>query len=756
MPAFVYPNKQWVRKEQSDFGWDWGPAFSPTGPWRDGRLVQLKKNAGIHTINTDIDIYRKGQLNNYAPDQSQPWVVNASIDFIGNLPEGASLEVRIAEADNESKVLYAGPLGNISQSNMTITGSVTLDDKTPKLWWPVGMGWQGLYKIWVFIKSPEEGCSTLAAKRRTGFRTILLSNGNVTEAEIAQGKQPGSNWHFEINGNEFYVKGANFIPPEAFWPKVSKDQMQRMFESIKHQNLNMLRIWSSGAYLPDFVYDMADEHGILLWSEFQFGDSLYPDDPDFIDSVIGEATFNVRRVNHHPSLACWAGGNELENLVLVITERIVGEDEYPYWVGRYEHLFITTLFNVVAANTRSISYTPSSGNNGWMKIDLDLPVPMVQRYDNMTEGHVYGDTEHYNYNTDLAFNTSTYPVGRFATEFGFTSMPSLQSWQQAIDEEDMHFNSSVIVSRNHHYPPNGLEPNETKSLRGMGEMTGGVLSYYPKPNNEDSIANFSSWCQATQLFQGDFYESQIDFYRQGSGKPERQRGTLFWQLNDIWQTPSWAGLEYDGRWKVLPYVMRRAYQNMVVTTSWHETTRMLQVWVVSDLWESASGQVSLEWFDLKGNPLDQNLEFEKVLDFQVGALSSVKILESHVPENPDAILMLSLNAEGRLPNSASTTKLTHKNYFLPVAPKDTDFSDPGLNMSYDKTAGKFTVEATKAVSLYTWLTHPAGTLGFFDDNAFVLMPGEKKEIGFHLQVDETDGKWVGDVTLSSMWDLATA
>ena len=277
MPPFVYPNRQWVRKEQSDFGWDWGPAFSPTGPWRDGRLVQLKKSAGIHTLNADIDIYRKGQLNNYAPDQSKPWVVNASIDFIGNLPEGASLEVRIAEANDDSKVLYAGPLEDISQSNMTITGSVTLDSKTPKLWWPVGMGSQDLYKIWVFVKSPEEGCSTMAAKRRTGFRTILLNNGNVTEAEIAQGKQPGSNWHFEINGNEFYVKGVNFIPPEAFWPRVTKDQMQRMFESIKHQNLNMLRIWSSGAYLPDFIYNMADEHGILLWSEFQFGDSLYPD-----------------------------------------------------------------------------------------------------------------------------------------------------------------------------------------------------------------------------------------------------------------------------------------------------------------------------------------------------------------------------------------------------------------------------------------------------------------------------------------------
>ena len=70
----------------------------------------------------------------------------------------------------------------------------------------------------------------------------------------------------------------------------------------------MLRVWASGAYTPDFIYDMADEKGILMWSEFEFGDALYPVDPEFIQNVIEEATYNVRRANHHPSLALWAGG----------------------------------------------------------------------------------------------------------------------------------------------------------------------------------------------------------------------------------------------------------------------------------------------------------------------------------------------------------------------------------------------------------------------------------------------------------------
>ena len=38
----------------------------------------------------------------------------------------------------------------------------------------------------------------------------------------------------------------------------------------------MLRVWSSGAYLPDFIYDVADELGLLLWSEFRAFLTLSP------------------------------------------------------------------------------------------------------------------------------------------------------------------------------------------------------------------------------------------------------------------------------------------------------------------------------------------------------------------------------------------------------------------------------------------------------------------------------------------------
>jgi beta-galactosidase/beta-glucuronidase len=31
----------------------------------------------------------------------------------------------------------------------------------------------------------------------------------------------------------------------------------------------MVRVWGGGAYLPDWAYDLADELGIMLWTDFR-------------------------------------------------------------------------------------------------------------------------------------------------------------------------------------------------------------------------------------------------------------------------------------------------------------------------------------------------------------------------------------------------------------------------------------------------------------------------------------------------------
>ncbi|EHA19764.1 hypothetical protein ASPNIDRAFT_138876 [Aspergillus niger ATCC 1015] len=694
--TYEYPNRWFMRKEQSDFGWDWGP-------WKPAYIVQLDKKESVYVLNTDLDIYRKNQINYLPPDQSQPWVVNASIDILGPLPAKPTMSIEVRDT-HSGTILTSRTLNNVSVAGNAITGVTVLDGLNPKLWWPQGLGDQNLYNVSITIQG----------------------RGNQTVAN-------------------------------SFWTRVTEERISRLFDAVVVGNQNMLRVWSSGAYLHDYIYDLADEKGILLWSEFEFSDALYPSDDAFLENVAAEIVYNVRRVNHHPSLALWAGGNEIESLMLPRVKD-AAPSSYSYYVGEYEKMYISLFLPLVYENTRSISYSPSSTTEGYLYIDLSAPVPMAERYDNTTSGSYYGDTDHYDYDTSVAFDYGSYPVGRFANEFGFHSMPSLQTWQQAVDTEDLYFNSSVVMLRNHHDPAGGLmTDNYANSATGMGEMTMGVISYYPIPSKSDHISNFSAWCHATQLFQADMYKSQIQFYRRGSGMPERQLGSLYWQLEDIWQAPSWAGIEYGGRWKVLHHVMRDIYQPVIVSPFWNYTTGSLDVYVTSDLWSPAAGTVDLTWLDLSGRPIAGNAGTPKSVPFTVGGLNSTRIYGTNVsslglPDTKDAVLILSLSAHGRLPNSDRTTNLTHENYATLSWPKDLKIVDPGLKLGYSSKKTTVTVEATSGVSLYTWLDYPEGVVGYFEENAFVLAPGEKKEIGFTVLDDTTNGAWVRNITVQSLWD----
>jgi beta-mannosidase len=522
---FEFNNRWWIRKEQSDFGWDWGPAFAPAGPWKPAYVVQLGKEQ-VHVRNSIVDVFRKGQLNGIPPDQDQNWVVNASLDYLGSLPDNAKLSYVLKDISN--KTVCSGSLENINTTDSTITGETFVNKNEVNLWWPAQLGPQNLYYITVTLESGDEAITSVT--KRIGFRTIVLNQTPISDAQLAKGIAPGNNWHFEVNGHEFYAKGSNFIPPDAFWARVTPERIDQLFESVIDGNQNMLRVWASGAYSPDFMYDLADEKGILLWSEFEFGDALYPVNKAFLANVAAEADYQVRRCNHHPSLALWAGGNELESLELYLVNE-TAEDQYPKYKAQYEKLFIDTLAPIVFRNTKSIAYTPSSTSNGYLKLDHDSPHPITQRYEDVLPGHYYADTDFYNYDPAVLGNDSAYPVGRFSNEFGYHSMPSLQSWQSQISSDQLSFNSTVVFLRDHHYPPGGLSThNFHNASYGQAQMTEAVQLWYPIPEKTDSVANFSAWCWATQVFQADLYKSEIEFYRRGSGRPERQLGSLYWQL----------------------------------------------------------------------------------------------------------------------------------------------------------------------------------------------------------------------------------
>ncbi|PNY22832.1 Beta-mannosidase A [Tolypocladium capitatum] len=529
----------------------------------------------------------------------------------------------------------------------------------------------------------------------------------------------------------------------------------------------MLRVWASGAYSPDFMYDLADEMGILLWSEFEFGDALYPVTPDFLENCRQEAVYQVRRVNHHPSLALWAGGNELENLELASVNATAPE-QFDRYLHEYETLFLDVLLPAVYGNSRSITYMPSSTGNGYLSINFSNPIPIVERYNNLTKGSIYGDTDHYDYNYLEAFDLDTYPVGRFANEFGFHSMPSVETWREALPNDELHFNSSTILLRNHHYPAGSLNTtNYASSNKGMAEMTMAVQQYYPAPNKTDAVANFSSWCHATQIFQADFYKSQIQFYRAGSGFRERQLGSLYWQLEDIWQAPTWAGIEYSGRWKVLHSVARDIYQPVILTPLYNITSGMMSLYAVSDLWTEVKGSATIGWVSWEGQPLDYSsgpgsTGGLRTVDFTVGAinstlLTSINMTDVASTKSFDArqgVFVANMTATGTPINGKAAKTYKHTNTFTPTPLASAALVNPALRIRHDKNRRTFEVTAEKGVSAWTWLRvaeEDSPVIVAFDENAFFLKRGETQAVGYTILTGESAG-WEDRVTVESIYN----
>jgi beta-mannosidase len=239
----------------------------------------------------------------------------------------------------------------------------------------------------------------------------------------------------------------------------------------------------------------------------------------------------------------------------------------------------------------------------------------------------------------------------------------------------MYFNSMTILLHNRYYAPGNLNTsNYANTSKGMDEMTTAAETWYPTPNKTDPVANFSALCLTTQIFQADYYASQIQFYRRGSGLPERTQGCLYWQVEDQWAAPTWAGIERSGRWKILHYRIRDVYRNVIVSPFWNETTHILEVWVTSDLWEATNATVNTNWFAWNGSALGgfDDAAAPKGLrggEVRVGTLNSTRVYRADLSKElkgldpKDVVMRMNVSATGHIPNSNTTTTFTHTIWF---------------------------------------------------------------------------------------------
>ena len=480
-----------VRKMACNFGWDWGPTLVTAGIWK---AVTLESWAGARLGDIRPQVTLEGGLGR----------VIADIE-VGGAQEDCKLSLTLSVAGVETT--FAVQTGGQATR-------IAVEVEDPKIWWPHGLGDQPLYALEIALKD-EAGVILDRWSRKTGFRSVRLD----TSAD-----EHGSAFTIIVNDVPIFVRGANWIPDDCFLPRVTTERYAARIAQARDANINLLRVWGGGIYETQAFYETCDALGVLVWQDFLFACSAYPEDEPVRGEVEAEARENVARLMPHPSLVLWNGNNE----------NIWGYFDWGWqdvlgnrpWGGGY---YLDLLPRIVADIDPTRPYWAGSPYSGSMDLAPNLP--------NHGCMHIWDVWNEVGYETYRDY------IPRFCSEFGWQAPPALATIAGSVRDRVPASDSPGVL---HHQ----------KATLGNDKLLRGLEGRFPPPKT------FEDWHFVTQLNQARAIQLGIEHMR--SHRPVTM-GAIVWQLNDCWPVTSWAAIDGAGRKKPLWHALKSAYQPHLLT-----------------------------------------------------------------------------------------------------------------------------------------------------------------------------------------------
>ncbi|MCC6415745.1 MAG: glycoside hydrolase family 2 protein [Opitutaceae bacterium] len=423
------------RKEQCQFGWDWGPRFATAGVWRDVRLEAWTANRLDSVRIAQDHSARDGSVTLvFTPELARP---DRFVTYYVTISLGDQVVAEVS-----------GRAANLKS-----------ELRNPQLWWPNGHGAQPLYSAEVRAVD-KQGRAIGTWSRRIGLRTIALDRAK---------DQWGESFQFVVNGRPIFAKGANWIPAHSFVAGLTRADYERDFVSAAQANMNMMRVWGGGLYESEEFYDVCDELGLLVWQDFMFACTLYPRDREFLASVKREATDNIRRIRHRASLALWCGNNEIETLNwdALKADRKLRKN--------YDAIFHQLLPAAVAAHDGVTAYWPTSPYRGEGRSN-DYTIKSL--------GEISGDTHFW----DVWH--ARHPVKDYEKwQFRFVSEFGMQSYSSPAT------NATFSAAKDNNVFGPVME-NHQKNTAGNQIILDYVSRLYCFPKNQDALIYLSQLNQA--------------------------------------------------------------------------------------------------------------------------------------------------------------------------------------------------------------------------------------------------------------------
>ena len=448
--SFWQHGRCWIRKAPYQWGWDWCRPILTMGIWKSIELraddSRLAKVAVVQHHNSNGSVR-----------------LDVTADVAGLPPAGGQVTARLLEEGL-----------TVKQPVADLAAALTLNVSHPKLWWPNGLGEQNLYTVEVQLLDAR-GTVLDTARKRIGLRHF----------ETVPGTRQ-SPYGLKVNGQPFFVKGANMIPPDNLLARVTPEVLRWYMQDAVACNFNFIRLWGGGFYEDDALFDACDELGIALMFEFKFTDVAPSFDQKFMANVKAEIEDQILRVRHHPSIAIWSGNNEIRSFV------------------GYPELFEDLIGGTVRKLAPGQPYQQTSGGAGSPDAhDWGL-------------GHGREPFSHY---------AGTHG---FVAEFGIQSYIEPASTRAFATDADLAGGAASPI----------LQYHELSSQQEIGSE---VIRYFGKiPDKLDDLLWLS---QIVQVFGLRF---AVEHWRRDW---PHSTAALIWQYNDSWPGQTWSMIDYYRRWK---------------------------------------------------------------------------------------------------------------------------------------------------------------------------------------------------------------
>lgn len=484
-----------------------------------------------------------------------------------------------------------------------LAGGCRIPVPDARLWWPKGYGAPNLYTVTAQLV--KDGRVLAERTERIGIRKLVLDRTPTAgrawsyepsdrPARIDVPPEPDSHFVIYVNDEPIMVKGANWVPLDAFHSR-DAGRYERAVGLFADLGCNMIRCWGGNVYEDHRFFDLCDEHGILVWQDMAFACSIYPQTEDFLAQVRVETQAVAEKLRNHASLALWCGDNEIDGFYCI---RGLSPEQ--------NRLTREVIPQVLHRCDPYRAYVPSS--------PYVPPVlhPSADVWGHTPEQHLWGPRGYFK--SPFYVQHSAHFIG----EIGYHGCNNVSSIRRFITPEHVwpwhgaapgEKNDEWQVHAVYHWQHDRIDRDR---IQLMANQVRELFGHIP-----EDIESFALASQVTQA------EAKKFFIESTRLRKWRTSGVLWWNVIDGWPQFSDAIVDYYFGKKLAYEYIRRSQQPVAVVIGEPGTGKHLPVVICNDTRQAA--EVTYEVRDASGGevvaagsatvPANQNWQVARLRTF---------------------------------------------------------------------------------------------------------------------------------------------